>query len=228
MAATNSRNFSIKIFIALLFLIPVRSFCQDMVLHDPVSSRTFNSEKYSGFNGSPFLFDKWINGWINTTNGIYKDLSLKLDIYSNIIYFKKDDESYEIQDPVVTFTLMSKVGDSASYLKFRKGLSGSIIKPEQYVQILAEGPVSLYRSDIKLLTDVNEINNGVVKTFTGSSRYIVVKDGSMQLLKNPKKDILPFLQDKNEKVQEFISINKLSLNKDLDLKSLINYYNSLR
>ena len=66
-----------------------------MILHDPVSARTFNSEKYSGIKGSPFLCDNWMAGSITIEKSIYNKVELKFDAYSNKIYFNKNDEPFE-------------------------------------------------------------------------------------------------------------------------------------
>lgn len=200
---------------------------QPVLFQDPVSAKTFNSEKYSEIKGSPFLFEKWINGQVITSSGIYKNVSLKLDAYENTLLFNKDDEAREFKDPVTGFTLIPDASDSTKNMVFRKGLSGPSLKPDQYVQVLGEGSLSLYRSDIKLLSDVNEINRGVIKTFNNSTRYYVLKDGSLKLIKPNKKELMGIFDDKREKIESFIKENNLSVTKDPDLKQVISYYNSL-
>ena len=201
---------------------------QTMVLNDPVSARVFSSEKYSGYNGSPFLFnDKWTPGNVTVPKGIYKNLELKLDVYSNVLFFKRNEEPFEFQDQIVDFVLTPNIADSNSYMYFKRGLSGENLKPQQYVQVLAEGKTGLYKSDIKLLSDVNQINQGVVKTFTTASRYFILKDNQLQLIRPGKKEVLQVLNDKAEQVQTFINGHKTSFKNDADLAALFKYYNSL-
>jgi len=199
-----------------------------MVLADPVSNRMFSSEKYSGYEGSPFLFkDKWTPGNVTVTKGTYKNLELRLDVYSNVLFFKKDEQPYEFQDEIVGFVLIPNVSDSSSYMYFKRGISGDGVKPQQYVQVLAEGKVGLYKSDVKQLADLNQINQGVIKTFTTTTRYVITKDNQAQIIKPGKKEVLQVLSDKADKVQAYIDQNKISFKKDADLAAIFKYYNSL-
>lgn len=216
-------------------ILPLLSFMalsfvasSQMVLQDPVSARTFNTEKYAGYEGSPFLFnDKWTAGHVTVLQGTYKGLELKLDVYSDVLFFKRNDEPYEFQDEVVSFVLIPKAGDSTTWMYFKRGISGAGLKSGQYVQVLAEGPVSLYRSDIRSLSDVNQINRGVIKTFTPTVRYFVSRNGALQLIKPTKKGILEVLNDKAAQVEAFINEQKISFKKDADLGRVFKYYNTL-
>ena len=198
-----------------------------MILHDPVSARTFNSSKYSGINGSPFLFDKWTHGSVTIAKGTYPKLELKLDAYSNQVYFNRNDELYEFEDDVISFILMPKINDSSSYMYFKSGFSGDGLRSSQYVQVLMEGKISLYKADIKLVTDINEINRGVIKTFADASRYFIVRENKLQAIKMTKSDVLDFVKDQQEKVQAYIDQNNLSTKKTSDLLLVLKYYNSL-
>lgn len=214
--------------LGLLLTITSFSFAQTMVLQDPVSARMFSIEKYSGYDGSPFLFnDNWTPGSATVTKGTYKNLDLRLDVYNSVLFFKKNEEPYEFQDEVISFVLMPNAADSTTWMHFKKGFADGGLKPNQYVQVLSEGKVSLYKSELKLLSDVNQINQGVVKTFTTTARYFVLKSGAMQLIKPNKKEILDVLSDKSDKVQSFINDQKISFKKDTDLARLFRYYNSL-
>ena len=200
---------------------------QPILFEDPVSAKTFNSGKYSEINGSPFLFEKWMTGSVTTSKGTYQNLSLKLDAYESTLIFNKDEQAREFTDPVITFTLIPDPSDSSRNMVFKNGITGPSLRADQYVQVLSEGKVSLYRSDIKLVSDVNEINKGVIKTFNNSTRYYIVRDGKAKLVKMNKKELLNELSDQQDKVEAYIKENKLSMSKDADLKSLFKYYNSL-
>lgn len=217
----------IVLFWAGSLLISSPLFSQIMILHDPVSARVYNTEKYSGINGSPFLYDKWITGTATIARGHYDSIELKFDVYSSTLYFNKDGESYEFKDEIKSFILKPAVSDSSTYQYYKKGISGSGLKPHQFVQVLFEGRLSLYKSDIRLLSEVNEINAGVVKTFSNSSRYFIMKDNTLQLIKLNKKEIFDIIKDKENQVESYISENKLSTKKESDFVTILKYYNSL-
>ncbi len=198
------------------------AFSQDMVLHDPVTGKSFSSEKYSEIRGTPFLYDKWIPGTATSARGIYKDLQLKLDSYNNILYFYKDETPYEFQEPIKSFMLINP-----DTLRFKKGISGSGLKADQWVQVFTEGKIGFYRSDIKLVSEMSEINVGMVKTFTNSSRYYISKDGKTELVKLSKGDIFEHIKDKEDQVKAYIDANNIGTKKEGDFAKILRYYNSL-
>ena len=202
-------------------------FSQILVLEDPVSASVFGAEKYAGISGAPFLYDKWITGSATVSRGTFKKLELKLDSYSNTLYFNKDEVPNEFKENVTAFTLMPKLSDSSTYEYYRKGITGPGLKVEQYVRILFEGNVSFFKSEIKLVTDVNQINVGIIKTFNTSVRYYIMKDDLAQIIKLNKKELLEVLKDKEDKIQAYITEKKLSLKKEAEFIELIKYYNSL-
>lgn len=216
-----------KLFFSMFCLLMIGSgYAQNMILHDPVSSRVFNTYKYSEIRGTPFLFDKWITGSVNIPQGRYADLQLKYDVYENTLLFNRNDQSFEFQDPVLSFTLMPDPGDSSNYLYFTKGISATGLKENQFVQVLTEGKISLYKSDIKLLSELNEINRGVVQSFSKSSRYFALKNNSIELIKLNKNEILALVGDKEKEVSAFISKYKLSFKKEQDIIAIVDYYNT--
>jgi len=211
----------------ILFFNSLTSSSQIMVLEDPVSASVFGAEKYAGISGAPFLYDKWITGYVTVSRGTYKNLELKLDSYSNTLYFNKDDAPNEFKENVTAFTLIPNPSDSSTYEYYRKGISGPGLKIEQYARILFEGNLSFFKSEIKLVTDVNQINVGIIKTFNTSVRYYIMKDDLVQIIKLNKKEILEILKDKEDKIQSYISDKKLSLKKESEFIELVKYYNSL-
>lgn len=202
-------------------------FSQPIIFQDPVSTKIFDSEKYSGLKGSPFIFEKWLPGSVTTPSGVYRNLELNLDGYSNILYFQKDEKAFELTDNIIGFSVRPFPLDSLHELHFEKGLNGNGIKPGQFVQVLSRGKISLYKSDIKMLADVNEINAGVVKTFNTSSRYFIVRGNEAELIKLNAKDLAEVFEDKRQEVDAFIKERKLSLKKEKDVIEVFNYYNSI-
>jgi len=201
---------------------------QLLQLQDPVSSKNFNPDKYAGIRGTPLLVDKWQHGSVITTKGYYADLELKLDLYDNQVFFNKNDESFELLDQIVAIRLFPKWPDTANQQVFIKGMTQNNIKPEQYVQVLvAQGTVQLYRSDIKQVTEMSEINAGMVKTFANTSRYFIKKGDQFKLVKLNKEEIMPFLAEKEAEINDFIAKKKLNLKKEMDFIQMIQAFNAL-
>ena len=215
----------------MMLLLASVCFCglkaQVIQLYDPIANRTFDTERYSGIRGTPFLVDKWQKGSVLTVKGIYQNLELKFDAYENKLYFNKNDESFEFQDPIISFTFIPNSSDTSLNMKYIKGLSGSGLTPNQFVKVLAEGKVSLYRSDIKAVSEMSEINAGMVKTFANVTRYYVVKDKVTQLIKINKSEIMNLVKDQEAKIQAYISEHKISIKNESDAAEILFYYNQL-
>ena len=186
-----------------------------------------NPEKYSGIRGTPFLVDKWMKGTVTTPKGVYQNLELKFNVYDNALFFNKNDESFELQDDIVSFTLMPKPDDAASYLIYKRGITGADLKDYQYVQVLLEGNINLYKLDLKQLSEMSEINAGIVKTFTNNSKYYIGASKNLQFIKLNKSEFLNALKDKQELLQKYCSEKKISFKKDADFIEVLKYYNSL-
>jgi len=216
-----------KVFIPfILMLVFQTSQAQLLQLQDPVSSKNFNPDKYAGIRGTPLFQDKWIHGSVVTTKGIYPDLELKIDLYDNILFFNKDDASFELLDQIVSVKLFPKWPDTLQQFIFVKGMSQNGLRPEQYVQALVgTGAIQLYRSDIKQVTEMSEINAGMIKTFANTSRYYIKKGDQLKLIKLNKEEIMPFLMDKEAELNSVIEAKRLNLKKESDIIQLVQAYN---
>ena len=217
-----------KIFIPfILMLVFQTSQAQLLQLQDPVSSKNFNPDKYAGIRGTPLFQDKWIHGSVVTTKGIYPDLELKIDLYDNILFFNKEDASFELLDQIVSVKLYPKWPDTIQQYIFVKGMNQNWLKPEQYVQALVgTGAVQLYRSDIKQVTEMSEINAGMIKTFANTSRYYIKKGDLLKLIKLNKEELMSFLMDKEAEVNAAIEAKRLNLKKESDIIQVIQAYNN--
>jgi hypothetical protein len=197
-------------------------------LQDPVTSKNFNTEKYSAMRGTPFVIEKWTKGNVTTPMGIYKEIEIKFNVYDNLLVFNKNDETFEFVDDVVSFTLMPKPEDPSSFMVYKKGISGGDIKANQFVQVLLEAqPASLYKLNQKQVSEMSEINAGMVKTFTNNSKYYISKNKQLQFVKLNKADVLNVLSDKQDKIQAYIDEKKIAFKKEAELVEVLKYYNSL-
>jgi hypothetical protein len=198
-----------------------------MPIHDPLTQKPYNIDKYAGVNGSPFFFDNWMRATIVTTKGPYELAQVKFDAYDNILQFNQNEDLFEVSDKIVSFQFFAKTDDKNPTYYFEKGFTGNGLKSDQFVLVLAKGTISFIRAESKAVTDVNQINVGLIKTFTNVTRWYLVKGNIAQLVRLNKTEILPLLADKAEQIQSYINSQSLSLKKEDDFIKLIKYYNSL-
>ena len=205
-----------KIIICILLCFALQNVqAQLLQLQDPVSNKNFNPEKYAGIRGTPFLQEKWIHGAVTTNLGIYNDLELKIDLYDNILFYNNGGEPFELIDKIVEVKLFPKWPDNKNEMVFIKGMNQAGIKPDQYIQVLVgTGAVQFYRSDIKQVSEMSEINAGMVKTFANASRYYIKKGDQFKLIRLNKDEIMSFLIDKDAAINAVVTEQKLNLKKE--------------
>lgn len=194
---------------------------QMVLLMNPETGRVFDVSKYADMNGSPFLLDEWVEGDVQLSDGIYKNLRLKFDVYEQVLYFENEGQAFTFKGSVNAFTLKPDQNDTSSYRRFFHSAAGL----EGYIEQVESGRLSFYRSDKKMLSDVNELNRGVIKTFNTTIRYYIKDSKRIQLIKLSEKDILPFMSDRESDIKTFINDFKLNLKREKDVRILIAYYN---
>ena len=218
-----------KTIVAILLCFALQNVqAQLLQLQDPVSSKNFNPEKYAGIRGTPFFQEIWLHGAVTTNLGIYNDLELKIDLFENALFYNNGGEPFELVDKIVEVKLFPKWPDNKIELIFTKGMNQAGLKPEQYVQVLVgNGAVQFYRSDIKQVSEMSEINAGMVKTFSNTSRYYIKKGDQFKFIRLNKEDVMSFFIDKEAAINAIITEKKLNLKKEGDIAQAIQAYNSL-
>ncbi|MGV3767222.1 MAG: hypothetical protein ACO1NW_13905 [Chitinophagaceae bacterium] len=212
------------IIIVLLLFASIAGISQP-ILHDPLTSRIFNAEKYSDISGSPYLFDEWKKAHVYTPNGAYKNLTVKFDVYDQVLYFEKDGKQYEFTTPFSGFHLFSADMDS-SY--FTKGYTGSALKETQFVELMVSGKLQMIMSPIVNKVEKNEINRGVINSFKIVKRYYLgTASTQMKLIKLSRSELMPLLMDKKKEIEAYISQNKINFRSESDVQKLLIYYNSI-
>lgn len=215
------------IFSIVFIFFGATAFAQ-VQIQDPLSGRVLSVSKYGGINGNPFLFEKWVEGEVILKQGKYTNLELKYDAFSKTLYFNKNGEMFEFQDEVISFLLMPQKDDKSKPLLFVKGIETSDFGKNQFVQLLHNGRIGLYKSTIVFVSEMNKINEGVVKTFQQSERYYSKINDRLEMIKFSKKDIMAFLADRSAEVEKYATSTSLSFKKEADVIKILEYYESLK
>ena len=230
------------IFLTLLFVCSIAIYCNGQ---QPLgySLRTnidlFNSNQSASGNlhkvltekdikGSPFLNDEFVEGSIYTVQKIqYIEVPLRYNIYNDNLEFKTPtEEIQELATPeIVERAVLGEIQMTYSpYLYANKTKKGFFI-------ILEEGKISLYAKPeitYKPATEPAAYKEPEPPKFIKKSDeyYLRVGTGEAKLISN-KKDLIAAFADNQDKIESFISKNKIKTNKPEDLKEVVKYYNSL-
>lgn len=218
----------IRWIISIVFILFGSTLFAQVQIQDPLSGKILSVSKYGGINGNPFLSDQWMTGDVNLKQGKYTNLELKYDAFSNTLYFNKNGELFEFQDEVISFLLMPNKKEESKQQLFVKGLESRDFGKNQFVQVLQNGTIGFYKLTMVFVSEMNKINEGVVKTFQKSERYYFKVNERLEMIRFNKKDILDFFADRSAAVEKYATSADLSFKKEADIVKILAYYNSLK
>jgi hypothetical protein len=191
------------------------------ISRDVVSNSSSNK-----VDGSPYLFDDWhIYGEIfSIDNKVYKIQGLNYNAYYDYFLTKTTADSVFIfkQSYIEKAIINNRV-----FKKFMNQKDGS----NHYYEVIAKSEefelVKRHQKEIRTgitngLTQQKEPDYLILK-----ESYFLMNEGILTELSLKKKNILKLFGDKSQKVNKFISNNKLSIKEDEDLKKIFEYYDSI-
>lgn len=198
--------------------------------------RTFDN-RYEGVRGTPYLFNDWVKGAVILRDStMIDDVFLQYDAYQGELLAKRNNkEAITIDKNQVRGFRIGKPGiknfshfSKAQYLdEFQEA------EPEQFVQILYDGPSALYALHKKGLIKANykgAYSAGKAYdefTKTSTQYYLRSPEGIFVKVKPTKKDLLKIFSSDQKKVKEFIEKNNLVLEESTDLVKVAMFYDQL-
>lgn len=180
------------------------------------------------FEGSPFLYNGWLESVITTQNGKEKKLFLMYDIYGKQMLIKQGEEIFQIAYP-------------KSVKNIRLGKQNFIYLPlketdkvtSDYFELLVEGKWQLlkhYRCEVIRAEKQKSPYEGQQKDrFSIKKDYYLVFPGEnfAVLLPQSSNDFFEHFGNNEEKVRKYYKTNKLKLKKEKDLILLFTFLNTL-
>jgi hypothetical protein len=220
-----NRTILFVLFFFMSSLVIAQQFDMDMYR----SKNTFGRGNLTidEIDGTPYLDYEYKVGTVLTVDDVlYKDIPLRYNCFNDVLEFKKDNTSYDLQ-PKTKIKRAEFGGQAFTYKEFES--DGSTDK--SYFEILTEGKATLYaRFNVKFyepeplkgFADAKPAKFGdLAETF-----YVSINNAPAKKILNNKK-LVEVLSDKQKEVETFISKQRLSVKKVDDLKKIIAYYNSL-
>ncbi len=183
-------------------------------------------------DGTPYYNESWSRGSITLLNKKkYQGVSVKLNLQTDDVLYI-DEETKKELIALKGSVWEVEVGDpekNGLLVRFRCGypvIGNNDVKT--YYQVLEEGKATLLKQLKKTIDEEKPFNSAtVIRRYETEKSYFLFTGNSMLPLKRKKEDLLNVLADQNEKVDEFIRINKLNLKSDDHLAKIIQYYNTL-
>jgi hypothetical protein len=104
--------------------------------------------------GSPFLYEEWNKGNLVLVDGrVYDNYSFRYNAYDQTVHFKSGNDSLQVVDPIVEFTLNSDQKDSVYKYRFINSSRFWKKDPGAFYEVLYEDQFSmLLKKNKKIIT----------------------------------------------------------------------------
>jgi hypothetical protein len=182
--------------------------------------------------GTPYYNPSWSSGSITLFNKKkYEGVSVKLNLHTDDVLYIEEKTKKELV-AIKGSVWEVEVGDpeiNGLLVRFRCGypVTGNN-DVKTYYQVLEEGKATLLKQLKKIVNEDKPFNSAtVIRRYETEKSYFIFTGNSMIPLKRKKEDLLEVLADQNEKVDEYIRINKLNIKAEDHLAKIIHYYNTL-
>jgi len=190
----------------------------------------YKEQNYGDVKGSPYVFEEWNSGTVQTTKGIFNNVKIKYSELEDQLFFKnKEDQTMQFADPVKDFTISYKKDDKDLLAHYRNGYTNiSGLNNNAYFEILADGKYQLLKKTTKKVKQETVYGSTESnKSFMITTRYYIETPERGILIKKDKKSILAALSNKQAELDTYAKSNNIDFKNDDDLIKLIAYYNSL-
>lgn len=190
-----------------------------------------NTKYYRPVEGSPFFSEAWMKGSAALSpEREYQNLWLKLDLLSNKLHFRDiSGEEMICTTPIYSLSMKDSVsGYNHSFVHSSYLTAASDIKPEAWLEVMADGKAQLFCHHKKTMTETQPYGSATLEQrFFTFDVFYLVQNGHMQRVKRAR-DIVIALPDKKKELEAWMRANANPVDKDgVYMAKLVAYYNSL-
>ena len=191
-----------------------------------VSSTRVNSKPYAEIDGSPFINDNWLFARIKAEGReeLIDSIAIKINAYANKVHFINfQGDEMQIALRIEEITII----DSSSKLYGAVFLS-NFSQEGGFFRVIEDGGIlKLLKKQRIYIWETRPLGMDPQRNFgIQEDLYLANSD----VLYKPSKScaVLREAFGNNDKVFDYISANKLSCNKEADLKKIVAFYTSLK
>lgn len=182
--------------------------------------------------GHVFLTDNWQTGNIQLNNGtIAKHVRIKLNLYNNYLHFLNDKEieMYKEANEIKMIEIVDGYKKDSVLQVFKTyEAEKNEKKTTCFYEQLANGNISFLKLvGKKIVTSKNEFNKEITKEFVQYEDYFIYKNNDIKELKRKQSFFEEIMNDKWKAVEKFTDKNNFGFKIIADIRSIINFYNSI-
>ena len=205
----------------LIFGQKINPFMDDYKFYQRVHSERSNN--YEGIDGIPYLNPEFQKGVIRLKDSTLVKLMLRYDIYSDVMEFQYNDNTYSVENPLLLDTIF--IGESVFvYLP--------TIEKGGYFEIYESGKCILAQKrviEFKEAEDAKPIE-GISKPARFVSEpdiFYLMLNNSNVIKVNNMKSVVNLLQDQKSQIENYIKQQNIKNTNRGNLIEIVRYYNSL-
>lgn len=219
----------------LYFVLVLLFFCMQakaQILSD-YTGRPYLLKTHDGIEGSPLLTENWLPGTVDFANGKTAAATLNYNLYGDELLFKtpKDSIVQAFVDPVKSFSIKGITLEESDQtdMTFSSGFPAVDDQTAKtFYQVVGDGKIKLLRCYKKKVLESKDFASQIgTKTFVNANSYYLFANNQITKIKPSQKTILAALNDKADKIQEYVKANSVNFKSDVALAKLFGYYNSL-
>ena len=193
------------------------------------NGRAFTNRNWD-IAGSAFFLDEWKYGSLKLNNNKeYGQLKLRLNLQNNEVHFiSTNNVEMAVNKGLIKEITLSDSIKAATYT-FQCGFP-AIDQQDQnsFYLLLADGKIKFIKSIRKIISEDKDLISGEIKKeFITYEDYYFFFLNILQRIRKDRNYMLGIMGDKNDKIENFVKVNKLSYKSVDDIKKIVDYYNSI-
>lgn len=186
----------------------------------PNFSKEIGPARYSHVDGSPYLYEEWLDAEIIASSGkVYTQTKTNYNGYTQTIEYY---EGAEVKELMTGSYLKVSFQTDAGVQAFIRGMHAEF--GMDLICLLYDGEnVEFVKKIVVSLEDYNTAN-GTVSRFIPRADYFLITNGRLNRLTLKKKKILEALKSNNSALEKYIEEKNLKLKTEGEIIELLNYY----
>jgi hypothetical protein len=195
----------------------------DRLYRDYIRKEVMGQKQYEIYKGTPYAFKTDSASVIIDNDKIYSGLTIRYNVYDDIMEIKKDDDYYGLprESAISKFIL----GEHTFVCKSFNNKNG------YFESLLKDPKCSLYlRYSMFLIEEQVErpYQEAVPAEFKMRTPQVFISlDNQVLVSLSSKKEFMELIPSNKEDITKFINKEKIKFNKPESIKQLVVYYNSL-